>query len=520
MSEPPPWHAQMLRETASEVTFIVKGFASAPQGGDVPLIHRGADIGVEAAGDGVDYLYAKRHLLVADHYLDQVLEILGDPGTHWLEPGKGDGNGDGDGKADGGDGDDNEPPARGRGGGSAAADEPEPEAPPQREPEPGRDQVGLRRVIAGVVLLVLSSALVEGDRGRSVPEWLHLVDRRRARGAAPPDRVLPVAGNGGVAPCPATDPEPVYYGTDPFPPVCPPGAGAGTRIHLADTGWLADAAAGHSWLDGVEPGPSVHDLDPFTPGVAVTSKYTGHGTFVAGVTRCLAPAAEITVTNAFKVAGSSLESHLVPHLERALAGGVDIFHLTIACGSPHDLPLIAFRVWLRRLDETKGAICVCAAGNSGDRRPSWPAAFPDVIAVGALAADCRSRASFSNHGGWVDVYAPGRDIVNAYVTDMYICQIAPYAPHERQFYGMAKWSGTSFSTPIVVGLIAARMPATCENPREAADALLAQARCQAIRGVGPVLLPRCGPDAGPCGCAKPCAGQGDCGSGCRSRPCG
>ena len=105
MSEPPPWHAQMLRETASEVTFIVKGFASAPQGGDVPLIHRGADIGVEAAGDGVDYLYAKRHLLVADHYLDQVLEILGDPGTHWLEPGKGDGNGDGDGKADGGDGD-------------------------------------------------------------------------------------------------------------------------------------------------------------------------------------------------------------------------------------------------------------------------------------------------------------------------------------------------------------------------------------------------------------------------------
>jgi subtilisin family serine protease len=198
------------------------------------------------------------------------------------------------------------------------------------------------------------------------------------------------------------------------------------------------------------------------------------------------------VTDVFSTAGSELESNWIPRLEAALGLGVDIFHLTIAANSRHDFPLIAFREWLKHLREHGGAVCVVAAGNDSSRRPTWPAAFSDVIAVGALGGDWRGRANFSNFGSWVDVYAPGRDLINAYATGTYTCHVDPYTNEKREFYGMAKWSGTSFSTPIVTGLIASRMSRTGETARQAAAAVLAKARAQAIPGVGPVLLPGSG----------------------------
>jgi hypothetical protein len=259
---------------------------------------------------------------------------------------------------------------------------------------------------------------------------------------------------------------------------------------MADTGLLADAAT-HSWLKyGVRMQNPAEDVDPLQAGPPEIQECTGHGTFGAGGLRCMAPDAQIIMTRALSNCGSAVESTLVPVLESALSLHPDIFHLTIACLSRNDQPLIGFEVWLEHV-RRRGAICLAPAGNCGFARPEYPAGFPEVIAVGALGSDWHGRATFSNFGPWVDLYAPGRDIVNAFATGSYKCYVYPYAGDTRKFYGMAKWSGTSFSTPIVTGRIAARMSRTGETARQAAAALLAEAREHAIPGVGPVLLPRC-----------------------------
>jgi hypothetical protein len=354
------------------------------------------------------------------------------------------------------------------------------------------------RVTPGIVLLRFARP---PDREQlTVVEAVETIDREFGIGIATPDHVLTVAPEAG--PCPATEPEEAYVDTEPYPGICHRHSGAGVLVFIADTGLLKDAAHTCPWLGGV-----AGDLDPLPPpdstGTVWIPPYCGHGTFVAGVVRCMAPEARIYVANAFAVAGSTLESDLALRLEAELDRGVDIFHLSITCTTWRNRPLIAIESWLHQLRRFKGVVCVVAAGNNGDSRRCWPAAFEGTVSVGALAADWRGRARFSNFGSWVDVYAPGRDLVNAFATGSYECKVPPYAPQVRKFYGMARWSGTSFSTPIVTGLIAARESRTGENGQEAATALLVQARRLAIPGVGAILLPDC--DA-PChhdGCECP-----------------
>jgi subtilisin family serine protease len=340
------------------------------------------------------------------------------------------------------------------------------------------------------VMLVRMTEDPSGNQ-RTVPDMLTQIDAELGEGIATPNHLL-TAADGVLHPCPATEPQEVYDDIEPSPSVDVDNGGEGVLIYVADTGLLDGAATSVPWLHGVQGDPDPLPK-PLPDGTQPIPPYAGHGTFVAGVVRCMAPRADVYVANIFNTAGSALETDFVSKLDAALNLGVDIFNLSVTSPTRNDLPMLTFAAWLERVRSYKGVVCTVAAGNSDSRVPEWPAGFPGTVSVGALAADWHSRADFSNYGGWVDVYAPGRELINAYATGTYTCRVPPYAGQERKFYGMARWSGTSFSTPVVTGLIAARMSRTGENGQQAAAALLAQAQTQAIPGLGAVLLPR---DAG------------------------
>lgn len=316
--------------------------------------------------------------------------------------------------------------------------------------------------------------------GTPTQRFLLYADQRLGVGVVTPLHLFFVSS---VSPCPATEPEEVPSGIDPSPLGDGRSDGRGVKVVVLDVGWTEAPHA--PWLDGV-----TGDVeDAFDPS-GLIRPYAGHGTFIAGVLRSIAPKAEVVVKSYFDRAGALWEFDLAARLTEVLVESPDIISLSAGTKTRFNLPSIGLDVFIRtQLNRVNGLVLVAAAGNDGDRQYFWPAAFPEVVSVGALAADGKHRASFSNYGGWVDVYAPGDKLINAFLSGKYKCTERPNKDTIRTFDGMASWSGTSFATPLVAGLIAARMSITGQSARQAADSLLAHSLTQPIPGVGPVLRP-------------------------------
>jgi subtilisin family serine protease len=81
-------------------------------------------------------------------------------------------------------------------------------------------------------------------------------------------------------------------------------------------------------------------------------------------------------------------------------------------------------------------VLVAAAGNNGSNVAFYPAACTNVVAVSATNVS-DTRPTWSNFESYVDVSAPGVDILSVYGVDQY-----------------AAWNGTSFSSPVASGVVA------------------------------------------------------------------
>jgi Subtilase family len=418
---------------------------------------RGVPIEVAYRPDGqVDHLYRADRMLVSD--LEQFAPVIGQivPGIRWLDPGS---------------------------------------------RQEWRDYSDLGSVAANAVdgpRECTSQALQ--DKHVTVPELLRQIDDRLGRRnpasagagapAVSPDHVVHVSRI-----CPAVEPEvPGGAPTRPWPAPRPstapaPGgkaAPAPILIGVSDTGLLENLdPARYFWLAGVSGEP-----DPLGPSSAEGSvripAYAGHGTFVAGIAKGEAPDARVLVNNHFSLSGGELESVIVAKLEALAAQGVDVINLSAGTYTRNNWTSMGFDSFHRRHPEIA---FVAAAGNDSTDRPFYPAAYDWAVSVGALATDQRHRAWFSNYGPWVDVYALGEGMINAFATGLYAYHEPPKMPAVQSFDGMAQWSGTSFSAPLVAGLIAERMGRTGDDARSAVAAVLKLAQNQPLNGVGPALFP-------------------------------
>ncbi|RAO03825.1 Minor extracellular protease Epr [Micromonospora saelicesensis] len=225
--------------------------------------------------------------------------------------------------------------------------------------------------------------------------------------------------------------------------LAPLATGAGVTVAVVDSG-----------VDRVHPqlaGRVLAGADLLDPGGDGGRDCAGHGTGVASIIvaaprsdvafRGLAPGARILPVRVS-------EQQVVQGRESGRTVSADEFARAIRWAVDHDADVVNLSVVLYADDpEVRSAVryavdrdvvLVAAAGNlhgSGDPRP-FPAGYDGVLGVGAIGAD-GGRATFSQTGPYVDLVAPGSEVLTA----------APGAGHHRV-------EGTSYAAPFVAATAA------------------------------------------------------------------
>src|SRR5690242_10149171 len=217
--------------------------------------------------------------------------------------------------------------------------------------------------------------------------------------------------------------------------------GAGVTVAIVDSGVDANPQFG----ERVIPGP---DLVAGTKkGIPPGADCVGHGTAVASIIAAapmpgisftgVAPAARIL---SVKISGTdTFPTSATPRgIMDAVQFGADVINLSLA--TPDDVPALrnAVEYALRH-----NVVVVAAAGNDvpdDSTGPFYPAAYPGVLAVGAVEPG-GVLARFSDRHTPVGVTAPGVNVTTAYPGTF----PAAYEPAQN---------GTSFAAAFVSGVVA------------------------------------------------------------------
>ncbi|MEO8936858.1 MAG: S8 family peptidase [Burkholderiaceae bacterium] len=159
-----------------------------------------------------------------------------------------------------------------------------------------------------------------------------------------------------------------------------------------------------------------------------------------------------------------------------------------------------------------GAIIVAAAGNE-DATPILPSSCPGVISVGAVRGD-GTRAVYSNSGSGLTIMAPGGDYTSATNDRLLSTDNAgtttPVPYTMAGFY--ASGAGTSFSTPVVSGVVSLMLSA---NPNLTSTQVIDVLRTTARAFTSVAGYATCVPGGGnnannttPCNCTTAACGAG------------
>lgn len=199
-------------------------------------------------------------------------------------------------------------------------------------------------------------------------------------------------------------------------------------------------------------------------GTLVTGVIAAHSATVAGLLG-VAPNVTILPVRAADMAGILDLVDEAEAIEYAANRGADIINMSFGGDPPH--PLLKNTI-AQVLANYPNLILVAGAGNDNSSQQSYPAAYEGVIVVGATTLS-GNRAYYSNYGAWIDVVAPGGDI---FAPDIYGGILTTGGTWQDQFWvgipklnpgqyyafdsqGKYMWvQGTSFSTPIVSGVLA------------------------------------------------------------------